>query len=259
MTRGCYQGQVRTERAVPGFPGVEVRRGADRFRTDTEGRRTWHSFSFDRHYDPANVEFGPLIVHNDERVDAGSGYPPHAHRDVEILTWVLDGSLRHEDDHAHLGTVAPGVVQRLYAGGGVVHSEVNGSPDQPVRFVQMWVRSDGSDAATGAVPAYGLVDVGAHLDRVGWVTLAAGAGEYAERAAVTLTIRGAALHVARLIPRESLAVPQAALVHLYVCRGTVSVEGVGRLEAGDAARLRGSPLLKVTARSEAEVLLWQFT
>src|SRR5919107_462725 len=141
---------------------IEVRRAGSRFRTVTEGIDTRHSFSFGAHYDPGNVGFGPLLVHNDDRVRSGAGYP---HADAEILTWVLDGSLVHEDSTGHRGLVTPGLAQRLSAGAGVVHAERNdayrtdpSAPAVPVRFVQMWLRPD----APGTPPAYAAraVDLG---------------------------------------------------------------------------------------------------
>src|SRR3954447_555726 len=132
----CYQGAVDRERAH-----IEVRRSGDRFVTVAAGRTTRHSFSFDRHYDPANVELGFLVCHNDDLVAPGHGYPTHPHRDLEIVTWVLAGGLRHEDSTGEGGVVRPGLVQRLSAGRGVLHAEVTDGPE-PVRFVQMWVRPD---------------------------------------------------------------------------------------------------------------------
>jgi len=109
---------------------VEIRRGTGRFLTRSEGHFTRHSFSFGSHYDPDNVSFGPLVCHDDHRLKAGTGFEDHPHRDVEIVTWVLSGSLRHTDSEGHTAEVRPGEVQVLSAGSGVTHAEIAGPEGQ---------------------------------------------------------------------------------------------------------------------------------
>lgn len=238
---------------MTGQPGrIEVRRAPERFVTRAEGRTTWHSFSFDRHYDPANVALGSLVCHNDDLVLPGHGYPRHPHREVEIVTWVLDGRLRHQDSTGAGGTVGRGLVQRLSAGSGVEHTEVTDGA-QPVRFVQMWVRPD----VSGLGPDYAQRDVSDALAGGGWVVLASGRPTHAEAAAVSLRNEAAVLHVARLVPGQDLTVPDAALLHLFVAEGAVDLEGAGALAEGDAARLRGSGGQRLTTRTGAEVLVWE--
>ncbi len=125
---------------------IDVRRGGERFETTTDWLTSRHSFSFGQHYDPDNVGHAVLVAHNDDVVAPGHGYDLHPHADLEIVTWVLAGSLVHEDSHGHSGVLTPGVVQRLSAGSGVQHSERNDAPGaaEPTRFVQMWVRPDES-------------------------------------------------------------------------------------------------------------------
>ncbi len=237
-----------------GQPRIEVRRSSDRFATDVPGRTTRHLFSFDRHYDPAEVSLGFLVCHNEDRVAPGHGYPPHPHRDLEIVTWVLGGCLRHEDSTGRGGTVVPGVVQRLSAGSGVVHTEVT-EGDQPVHFVQMWVLPD----EPGRSPDYAQSDVHAELDGGRWLTLASGLRSQADRTAVRLGNSRAALHVIRLGPGHSVPLPDAGLMHLFVARGDVDVEGVPsrRLGEGDAAKLFASGGRGVAAGTEAELLVWE--
>src|SRR3954452_10402437 len=105
----------------------EIRDAAGRFLTPGEGVSTRHSFSYGAHYDPDNVGFGPLIAINTETLEAGGGYDAHRHADVEIVTWVLEGALHHEDSTGHSGTITSGVAQRLSAGPGVEHTERNAS------------------------------------------------------------------------------------------------------------------------------------
>ncbi len=234
-------------------PRIEVRRSSDRFVTQAPGRTTRHSFSFDRHYDPAQVSLGFLVCHNEDRVAPNHGYPPHPHCDLEIVTWVLAGCLRHEDSTGRGGTVVPGVVQRLSAGSGVVHTEMTAG-DAPVHFVQMWVLPD--DA--GSPPSYAQADVGGSLERGRWVTLASGLPSRAERAAVRLGNRRAALHAVRLGPGDSVRLPEAGLVHVFVARGDVEVDGApGGLGEGDAAKLFASGGRGVTAGTPAELLVWE--
>ncbi|HET6561830.1 MAG TPA: pirin family protein [Marmoricola sp.] len=228
-----------------GVPGVEVRRGADRFATVAEGRTTRHSFSFDRHYDPSNVSMGFLLACNDDLLAPGAGYPLHPHRDLEIVTWVLSGALRHEDSTGRGGVVVPGRVQRLSAGSGVVHSEVNDDPT-PLRFVQMWVQP----ASPGGPPSYDQASVSLGSS---WVPLATGHGE----GAVHLGNPGAALSGARLGAGDVVLLPEGPLLHLFVAGGSVEVEGVGALADGDALRVHAGGGRRVTGVSGApELLLW---
>src|SRR4051812_2274556 len=121
--------------------GVEIRRGTARFLTRGEGHITRHSFSFGQHYDPDNTRFGPLVAYNDHLLGPGVGFDDHRHRDVEIVTWVLAGSLHHSDSSGHTGVVRPGQVQVLSAGSGVTHAEIAGA-EGPARFVQAWLNPD---------------------------------------------------------------------------------------------------------------------
>src|SRR4051794_28180435 len=133
---------------------VEIRRGTARPLTRTPGYFTRHSFSFGAHYDPENVGFGALVCHDDHHLASGTGFDEHPHRDLDIVTWVLSGSLHHSDSEGHTGVVRPGEVQVLSAGSGVTHSEVAG-PDGPTRFVQAWLTPD----ALGVEPAYAVTPV----------------------------------------------------------------------------------------------------
>ncbi len=120
-----------------------VRRSDERFRTEQDGITTFHSFSYGRHYDPDNVGFGPVIAINEECVPPGGGYDLHAHSDVDIITWVLEGALAHEDTTGSSGIIEPDDVRWLYAGDGVRHAERNASSTEPLRFLQVMVRADG--------------------------------------------------------------------------------------------------------------------
>jgi redox-sensitive bicupin YhaK (pirin superfamily) len=227
-----------------------VRRADERFTTQVPGRTTRHLFSFGGHYDPANVGFGALVCLNDDLVASGHGYAEHPHRDLEIVTWVLDGALRHEDTSGTSGEVRPGQVQRLSAGSGVRHSEWNADPARPVRFLQMWVVPD----RPGLPPSYAQCDVGADLASAGWVTLASGDRH---DTAVPLGRAGVALDVARLPCGRATAVPGAPASLLYVARGEVDLEGPGPLRTGDCVRLTDDGGRRLLARGDAEVLVWR--
>ncbi|NHC44992.1 pirin family protein [Motilibacter sp. K478] len=207
------------------------------------------SFSFEHHYDPANISFGLLLAVNEVSLAPGTGFDTHAHRDVEVVTWVLSGTLLHSDSAGHSGAVRPGQVQRMGAGRGVEHTE-RAPAAEPVRFLQMWLRP----AEHGTEPEYSQRDVGDALGGGGWVTVASGTGQ-----GVPLAQPAAALHVARLPAGGRVPLPAAPYLHLFVARGDVQVEGVGKLSAGDAARLREVEDGTLCATGAAEVLAWEMS
>jgi quercetin 2,3-dioxygenase len=230
-------------------PEIDVRKAGDRFHTQLGWLDSWHSFSFSGHYDPSNTHHGLLLVSNDDTVAPGAGFPPHAHRDMEIVTWVLSGELEHGDTLGNRDVIRPGLAQRMSAGSGIRHSEMNPSATEPVHFVQMWVLPD----TEGIDPGYEQVDVSADLDRGGLVRVAAGDGS----GAITIHQRGAELWAGRLQGDEEVAVPAAPHVHLFVADGAGWLEGAGSLERGDAVRFTdaGSPTF-TAGRDGAELLVW---
>lgn len=227
---------------------IDYRPAGGRFCTAAEGRTTWHSFSFGGHYDPGNVGFENLLAHNDERLPPGTGYADHPHADLEIVTWVVSGALRHTSSVGS-GVIGPGQVQRLSAGSGVVHSEVAQATDgstEETRFLQAWVRPD----EDGLVPDYLSADVG--LDEE-WTCVADGDG----RGVVPLAAAGASLHAATLTSGRRLALPQAPRLHVFVARGRAML-GERLLEPGDAARLLDEGGRGVTAEDDTQLVVWAF-
>jgi quercetin 2,3-dioxygenase len=222
---------------------AEIRRGTDRFLTRGEGFVTRHSFSFGGHYDPENVGFGRLVCHDDHLLAHGRGFADHPHRDVEIVTWVLSGELHHDDSAGHRGVVRPGEVQVLSAGSGVTHSEVAG-PSGPTRFVQAWL----TPSTEGAEPAYSVVPVPL---TPGSLTAAVRLGD-------------AVLSVARLAGGDTLTLPDAPLLHVYIAGGALTRSSLAEpLGDGDAFRITRpddppSPALTVTAAVPTELLVWSF-
>ncbi|MEX3644980.1 pirin family protein [Mycolicibacterium porcinum] len=228
-----------------GTSRVDIRRADDRGASTTDWLQSRHSFSFADYYDPANTHHGLLLVNNDDVVAPGSGFDTHPHRDMEIVTWVLSGQLAHEDSMGNSGVIYPGLAQRMSAGTGVQHSEKNESAREPVHFVQMWVLPD----TAGLTPSYQQQEV----DLANTLTpIASGAVD----AAVTLHNRDATLYGARLRPGDSVELPRARFVHLFVARGSVTLEGAGPLAEGDAARLTDSGG-RVTTDADAEILVWE--
>jgi quercetin 2,3-dioxygenase len=219
---------------------IEVRRAAERFVTRAAGRTTYHSFSFGAHYDPRDVGFGTLVAHNDERLPAGTGYPDHPHRDVEIVTVVLDGALRHTDSSGRSGVLVPGEISRTSAGSGIVHAEVaDGSTS--TRFVQTWLRPDES----GGPSSYAAAQIGRPAD----LTEVVG-----PEGAVGVGTSGARLLIAGARPGR-LLLPDAALLHVFVADGAMTV-GDRELEPGDAARLTDEGGRELVVEHPGVLLVW---
>ncbi|MGH9224806.1 MAG: pirin family protein [Acidimicrobiales bacterium] len=231
---------------------IDVRRAAERFHTRLPWLDSRHCFSFSRHYDPRNTHHGLLLVSNDDVVSAGTGFSTHPHQDMEIVTWVLDGELEHKDSAGHQGIIYPGLAQRMSAGTGIWHSEMNPRGDHDVHFVQMWVVPDTEPAD----PSYEQRDIGDELSQGGLVAIASGRGH---DAAVSIRQRDAVLWGGRLASEETARVPDAGHVHLFVARGGVGLEGAGELAEGDAVRLTaaGGDLGLVAGADGAEVLIWE--
>jgi redox-sensitive bicupin YhaK (pirin superfamily) len=254
-------------------PRVDVRRAAAREVTSTAWLESRHSFSFGPHYDPANTHHGLLLVNNDDVVAPGTGFDTHPHRDTEIVTWVLRGSLVHRDSTGHAGVIHPGLAQRMSAGRGVLHSEWNDfvgrcadgalassragrpggeQPGEPARFVQMWVVPD----EPGIDPGYAQRAVDADLRSGALVPVASGMPEHGDTA-IGIANRHAALHVARLKSGNSVMLPDAPYLHLFVALGAAALEEAGALAEGDAVRLTATGGRRVTATAPAEILVWE--
>jgi redox-sensitive bicupin YhaK (pirin superfamily) len=243
------------------IPGVDVRRAGDRFKTAISWLDSKHSFSFSRHYDPSNTHHGLLLVNNDDIVLPGTGFETHPHQDMEIVTWVLQGSLVHQDSTGNSGVIYPGLAQRMSAGTGILHSEKNDAwrlqggekHDDPVHFIQMWVIPD----QTRITPGYEQLEIDDALLRGGLVTVASGMDRHASDTAIHIRNRYAALHAARLQAGQSVTLPDAPFLHLFVARGSVELEGTGTLEEGDAVRFTAVGGQRVTASAPAEILIWE--
>jgi redox-sensitive bicupin YhaK (pirin superfamily) len=240
---------------------IDVRKADERVATKVSWLDSKHSFSFGPHYDPHNTHHGLLLVNNDDIVDPGTGFQTHPHRDMEIVTWVLRGSLVHQDSTGHSGVIYPGLAQRMSAGKGIQHSEKNdswrlqggGEHADPVHFVQMWVVPD----EVGRTPGYEQLEIGDELLRGSLVPVASGMAKHDGAAAIRIGNRDAALYAARLQPGESVTLPEAPYLHLFVADGSVTLEGAGELKNGDAVRFTATGGQRVTAVDSAEILVWE--
>jgi quercetin 2,3-dioxygenase len=192
-------------------PHSEIRRAHDRFATRLPWLDSHHSFSFGHHWDPANTHFGLLLVSNDDIVRPGTGFETHPHRDMEIVTWVLRGSLVHQDSEGNKGVIYPGLAQRMSAGTGILHSEKNdswtmkGDPphDVAVRFIQMWVFPD----EDGIEPGYEQMDIEDQLLKGGLVPVASGMDGHRDTAAIRIKQKDAALYASRMVRDTSVLLP----------------------------------------------------
>jgi redox-sensitive bicupin YhaK (pirin superfamily) len=231
---------------------IDIRRASERPTTNIGWLNSKHSFSFGHHYDPANTGHGLLLVNNDDIVRGGSGFDTHPHRDMEIVTWVLSGELEHKDSEKNRGVLYPGLAQRMSAGRGIWHSEMNNSGQDDVHFVQMWVTPD----TESIDPGYEQLDINADLAKGGLVPIASGKGH---DAAISIRQAGAVLYGGRLQAGETVTVPDDRHVHLFVPRGSASLttDTDVALTTGDAVRLTEAGDLHLTAGDDgAEVLVW---
>ncbi len=230
----------------------DIQRSTDRFVTTIDWLHAKHSFSFGHHYDPSNTHHGLLLVNNEDVVKPGTGFRTHPHQDMEIVTWVLEGELEPTDTLGNTDIIYPGLAQRMSAGTGIWHSEMNPRGDQPVHLVQMWVAPD----TERINPAYEQLDINPQIAKGGLVPLASGRGH---DAAISIRQKDAVLWVGRLKPGETVTVPDSRFVHVFVPKGSADLEGVGRLAAGDSARLvaAGERRLVADAATGADVLIWE--
>ena len=211
---------------------------------------------------PANTHHGLLLVNNDDIVDPGTGFETHPHRDMEIVTWVLQGSLVHQDSTGHNGVIYPGLAQRMSAGKRhpalgeerlVAAARRSTQHQEPVHFVQMWVVPDEG----GIAPGYEQLEIAGELLRGGLVPVASGMAKHDGAAAIRIKNKYAALHAARLEAGQSVQLPDAPFLHLFVPRGSVTLEGAGALATGDAVRFTATGGQRVTATEPAEILVWE--
>jgi hypothetical protein len=230
-------------------PSLEIRRAGDRGHFDHGWLDTYHTFSFGGYRDAAHMGFRALRVINEDWVQEGAGFPPHPHRDMEIITYILEGELEHKDSTGSGSVIRPGDVQRMSAGTGVVHSEFNHSATEPVHLLQIWIFPD----TEGLAPGYEQKHF-SEAERRGTLRLvASGDGRQG-----SLRIhQDAALYASLLEPGGEVAHALERDRHAWiqVARGAVTVNGAV-LRAGDGAALSEAPAVAVRAQVPAEFLLF---
>jgi redox-sensitive bicupin YhaK (pirin superfamily) len=228
---------------------LNVRRSDERGHADLGWLNSRHTFSFGDYYDPRFLGFSALRVINEDRVAPGKGFPTHAHRDMEIITYILDGALEHKDSLGTGSVIRPGDVQRMSAGAGIAHSEFNPSPDTPVHFLQIWILPD----AKGLTASYEQISVprGERRDRLRLI------GSRDGREGSVTVHQDIRLYAGDLTAGAIVdhAFTGARAGWVQVASGAVDVNG-NRLAAGDGVAISKESALRIEAISQAEVLLF---
>ncbi len=213
---------------------------------------SWHSFSFANYYDPDHIHWGPLRVINDDRVQAGRGFDTHGHKNMEIISYVLDGSLSHKDSMGNASTIVPGEVQRMSAGSGVLHSEHNNEPAGLTHFLQIWIIPN----AENLKPSYEQTTF-TDTEKRGRLRIVASP----DGRDGSVTIHQDALLYSGLFngnEEASHSIAAGRLGYLHVARGEVEANG-RKLKAGDALLYSDEPEVRISGGKDAEVLLFDMT
>lgn len=228
---------------------ITIRKSADRGHLNHGWLDTYHTFSFDQYYDPDHMSFRSLRVINEDRVDAGRGFPTHSHRDMEIITYILSGALRHQDSMGNGSIIEPGDVQRMTAGTGVSHSEFNPSQSEAVHLLQIWILPN----TRGLKPGYEQKAF-SEEERKGVLRLIASAD--GREGSVTVH-QDASIYASILEEGEEVTKSLDPQRHAWiqVARGEVEVNG-NQLVQGDGAAVSEEEELKISATAPAEILLF---
>jgi redox-sensitive bicupin YhaK (pirin superfamily) len=228
---------------------ITLRPASERGHAEHGWLDSYHSFSFANYYDPRHMAFGPLRVINEDRVQPGMGFDMHGHRDMEIISYVLEGELSHKDSMGTGSVIAPGDVQRMSAGTGVLHSEYNPSRERPVHFLQIWIEPD----APNIPPSYEQkrIDAGAKRGRLALITSPDGRDG-------SVSIHQDAYVYATVLDGADTATHRLARGrrgYVHAVRGTARVNGTP-LSAGDAAKLEGELAITLDGAHDAELLVF---
>jgi redox-sensitive bicupin YhaK (pirin superfamily) len=228
---------------------ITIRRAKERGHFDHGWLDTYHTFSFDQYHDPRFMGFRSLRVINEDVVHPGHGFPTHGHRDMEIITYILEGALKHQDSMGNGSVIRPGDVQRMTAGTGVRHSEQNSSETDPVHLLQIWILPN----SQGLQPGYEQKAFSEDERRSGFRLIASNDGH---NGSVTVH-QDVSVYASILTPGQEVSHELDANRHAWVqvARGAVTLNGES-LEQGDGVAISGETLLKLSAEKPAEVLLF---
>ena len=218
---------------------ITIRPAAERGKAAHDWLDSRFSFSFDQYHDPAHMGYRALRVINDDVIAPGGGFPMHPHRDMEIITWMLEGALEHRDSLGNGGVILPGDAQYMSAGTGIRHSEFNASKDEPAHLLQVWIQPD----SKGKQPLYGQRSMTSQLTP----------GNLAK----VVEFSAATVYAARFSEGDSATHELSAGRHAWIQigRGEVEVNGV-TLSKGDGAAVEGESALRINATNPAEFLLF---
>ncbi len=227
---------------------ITLRPANERGHTQLDWLDSRHSFSFDQYYDPKHMGFRTLRVINDDRVAPGEGFGMHSHRDMEILTWVLEGVLEHSDSMGNGSVIRPGELQKMSAGRGIAHSEYNQSPSEPVHLLQIWILPN----QRGVVPSYEQRSFSEEVN--GKLRLVASP---AGRENSIVLLQDAELYIARLKAGQKVGheLKSGRYGWLQAARGAVTLNGVG-MKAEDGAAASEEKKLEISANEDSEILLF---
>ncbi|MGH9766036.1 MAG: pirin family protein [Blastocatellia bacterium] len=231
---------------------MQIIKAKDRFHLEGDWLSAYWLFSFDRYYDPNNMAFGPLRVFNHDTVAGGGGFPTHSHREMEIVTYVLDGALRHKDSTGGAGLIRAGEVQRMTAGAGVAHSEFNASEKDAVKLLQMWVLPRGP----GLTPSYEQKRFSTEQRTGALLPIASGQDTLEVSSGPVKVHQDVTFYVSRLREGDSVTheLKPGRRAFVYVIDGEVAMNGE-KLSAGDQARAADVAKLEIAGARESEIIL----
>jgi redox-sensitive bicupin YhaK (pirin superfamily) len=229
---------------------IEIRRGSERGHANHGWLDTYHTFSFDTYYDPKHVHFRHLRVINEDRVAPGKGFPTHPHRDMEIITYVLEGAIEHKDSMGTGSVIRPGEIQHMSAGTGVTHSEFNPSKSELLHLLQIWIMPE----TKGVRPSYDqkATELAKHPDELRLIASGSQAGDSAVKINQDTNLYASVLQSGGKV-RHALQTNRYAW--LQVARGKVQLNGVD-LEAGDGAAVTAETNLEIQSQTDSEILLF---
>ncbi len=238
-----------TTAAAPGLPNVRVRKSQDRGRANHGWLDSYHSFSFANYYDPKHMGFSVLRVINEDIVEGGQGFGMHSHRDMEIVTYMLDGAIQHKDSMGNGSVIKAGDVQRMTAGTGVRHSEFNASNDEPAHLLQIWLLPERNDIE----PGYEEKHFDAASKSNQWRLIAS----RNRRQGSLLIHQDTDLYATVLDAGKTLAYETRPGRSLYfqIARGNVTINGTA-LETGDAVAMDNVTQIEVVSQTDAEIVLF---